>query len=226
MSSTTKNKPEARLPTPVTEAPASSPCPRCGKSLIDPTGLGWCAGCGFCKSLTHDGAEEILTDKKTPSLGGVVEAGGAITNLPMWFWASLVVIAAGIVFSIAMDKRLPTGDSLTRATWASVQMAAGLLFMFLAQCAALVSIAPTEPTLSFKDAVAPFRLWPMVCKRLPKLKACLWSALFGVSLIVGGAVFIGGLQHWFSYLPKSVAQQAKDRASQPTGSGETIVMPD
>ncbi len=220
--STTQSPPES-----IAAPPVSDPCPRCGKALVDPDGLGWCPGCGFCKSLAQDNSQQLLADEKLLSLGGVVEAGGAITSLPLWFWTSLLVIAVGIGASIGMNKQLPEGENLTRATWASVQIAAGVLFIFLAQCYALMTVAPSEPTMSFKDAVTPFRLWPMVCKRLPNLKGSLWTALFGLSLIVGAAAFIGGLGHWFIYLPKSAGHVERERAKPVnTGGGEPVVIPE
>lgn len=191
------------------EAPAAD-CPKCGKALVDPAGLGWCSGCGYCKSLADE--QQLLQAPRRPSLGGVVEAGGAVTSLPLWFWASGLLIAVGIGISIFVDKRLPTGDVFDRALWATLQIAIGALIIFLAQCWALVSIAPEDPKLTFKDALAPFHLWVLVCKRLPRLKESLWAAVFGLSLIVGSAAFIGGFAHWFEYLPKNAAEQAKERA--------------
>ena len=196
---------------PLPTAPANVPCPKCGNALIDPRSLGWCKACGYCKSLANFDAESSFAETRAGSLGGVVEAGGAITRLPLWFWTSLLCVAIGIFLAIVMDRRLPAGDNLQRATWASVQVAAGALMVFIAQCFALMTIAHEEPTLSFKDALFPFRLWGLVIKRLPKLKVCLWIALLGLSLSVGGAVFIGGFQHWFGYLPKSAVQLEKER---------------
>lgn len=210
---------------PILSAPTDDACPKCGKTLIDPAGLGWCSGCGYCKSLANDDSTNLLADKKGPSLGGVVEVGGAVTSLPLWFWASLLFVAIGILFAIFMDKRLPMGDNLQRATWATVQIAVGFLLIFLSQVCALVAIAPEESTLSFKDAVVPGKLWGAIFKRLPRYKECLWVSLLGLSLIIGSAAFIGGFQHWFTYLPKSMAQQEKDKAKSNSGGGEAVVIP-
>lgn len=186
-------------------------CPKCGKLLADPAGLGWCAGCGYCRSL--EGEKQLLETKRGPSLGGVVEAGGgAVKSLPLWFWASGLILAIGITLSIFADKRLPIGDNFERALWASLQIAIGVFIIFLAQCGALVSIAPEDPKLTFKDALAPFHLWVLVCKRLPRLKEALWAAVFGLSLIVGSASFIGGFAHWFEYLPKNAVERERERA--------------
>src|SRR4051794_34982474 len=96
-------------------------CPKCGKDLIDPAGLGWCKACGYCKSLADDTCKPLLSSKPTASLDGVLAAGGIIGGLPFWFWACLLCVATGVFFSIVMDRRLPEGNNLERATWASLQ---------------------------------------------------------------------------------------------------------
>src|SRR4051812_13881748 len=101
--------------TPTPQAIASESCPKCGKDLIDPSGLGWCKACGYCKSLADDSAKELLALKQA---AGVDDAGGAFTVLPLWFWASVLFFAIGNLFSIVMDHRLPESGSLQRATWA------------------------------------------------------------------------------------------------------------
>ena len=67
MNLTKKILPESVEPT---TTPAVDPCPRCGKTLVDPAGLGWCPACGYCKSLAQANPKSLLTDKKAPSLGG------------------------------------------------------------------------------------------------------------------------------------------------------------
>src|SRR5262249_21825557 len=39
--------------TPILPAPevVETPCPRCGRKLINPLDLGWCQSCGYCQSL-------------------------------------------------------------------------------------------------------------------------------------------------------------------------------
>jgi hypothetical protein len=221
---TTTHQTTSTEPLAISQAPANEPCPKCGKALVDPSGLGWCKDCGYCKSLSQDRATR-LEIKNGVSLGGVVEAGGAITRLPLWFWASLLFVAIGIFFAIVMDRRLPEGSNLHRATWTSVQIAVGVLVIFLSQYSALVTIAPEEPTLSFKDALFPFKLWGLIIKRLPKLQECLWTALLGLSLIVGSSVFIGGFEHWFNYLPKTVAEQERERLKALEPKATAVIIP-
>jgi hypothetical protein len=215
----------AEMP-PVPHGSASTPCPKCGNALIDPSGLGWCKSCGFCQSLADDNAGQLLTEEKAAPVGGVAMAGGAIFTLPLWFWASFLCVAIGIFFSIVMDRRLPEGDNLRRATWASMQLAVGYVVVFIAQWFALVTIAPEELSLSFKDAVFPLKLWGLIFVRLPKLKECLWTALLGMGLMVGSVAFIGGFSHWLNYLPKSSLAQEKERTrARDAAGGTAIVVP-
>ena len=62
-------------------------------------------------------------------------------------------------------------------------------------------IAPEEASLSFVDAVFPFRLYGLVFKRLPKTAVTLYGGSWGIVTILSAVIFIGGLGHWFNYLP-------------------------
>jgi len=209
--------------TPPPPAKANESCPKCGKDLIDPNGLGWCKDCGYCKSLADDNAKELLALKRA---AGMAKAGGAITVLPLWFWVSLLFFAIGIFFSIVMDQRLPESGTLQRAMWATLQVLVGYVVVFLAQWSALVTIAPEEPSLSYKDSVLSFKLWVMIMKRLPELRECLWTALLGLSLMIGSVAFIGGFEHWFGYVPKTMTEREKELArTRKSGGGIPIVIP-
>ncbi|HEX3314830.1 MAG TPA: hypothetical protein VHR72_08070 [Gemmataceae bacterium] len=194
--------PETKSATPPA---AATPCPKCGKVLVDPNGLGWCSACGYCKSLADVSMEpavveaEAETTPPTPSMGAATV--GAIGHLPVWFWVLLVVIAQGVGLSIVAGHELPEGANLSRAAWCTGQIGAGLLLMFFAQCWLLLQIAPEVATLSFKDAVMPFKLWPLAMKRLPKNQLSLWAASFGATILIGAFVWVGGLEHWLTYLP-------------------------
>jgi hypothetical protein len=195
--------PDAKISTPTTPA---VPCPKCGKALVDPDGLGWCSSCGYCKSLTDEPTATAVVEAATapaarPSMGRAM--GGAIGGLPLWFWVLLVVVAQGIGLSIVAGRELPEGVNLQRAAWCTGQIAAGFLLMFLAQCWLLLQIAPEVAALSFKDAVLPFKLWPLAMKRLPRGQISLWAAAFGATIIAGAFACVGGLDHWLTYVPSA-----------------------
>jgi hypothetical protein len=90
-----------------------------------------------------------------------------------------------------------------------VQVGVGVVLIFVGQLIALVYVAPEDEKLSFKDAIVPTRLWTLVGKRLNRLYGCLWISVWGLATVVFAFVFIGGLQHWMSYLPNSNKNQPK-----------------
>ena len=182
-------------------APVSYPCPRCQKPLVDPTGLGWCQGCGYCRSLEEEKDNHLLKASRGPSHATVLTA--AVGNIPLWFWALLVGIAALAGLSLGVGRWLPQGNTFPRALWTTVQLGVGLALIFLGQIIAVVKIAPDDEKLSFKDAIVPTRLWGLVAKRLPRQCGCLCVSTWGLAMIVFAVLFIGGLKHWFAYLPNS-----------------------
>ena len=69
-----------------------------------------------------------------------------------------------------------------------------------------------DSTLSFWDAVFPFRLYGMLGKRLPNTRHSLYLGIWGAAAIISAVIFIGGLGHWVNYLPgaqKTPSQKAK-----------------
>jgi hypothetical protein len=185
-------------------APVSDVCPKCSKKLVDSDGLGWCAACGYCRTLTESNIKiEPARPKVTmtmPSLGGLVETTQAVGQLPSWFWMLLFVIAQAAVLSLIAGRDLPPGDNFVRALWTTCQIGLGVVLVLVAQCWLLIHIAPEDPTLSYRDAVIPFRTWGLAFRRLPKGRISLWIAAFGLTLVVGAFACIGGLEHWLSYI--------------------------
>src|SRR5438876_7605992 len=100
--------------TPEPEATAdASVCPKCGSKLVNPEGLGWCAKCGFCRTLQEDSAKADLVAKpaaprpKSSSALGITEFFELLARLPRWFWILLAGIAAIIGASVALDRSIP-----------------------------------------------------------------------------------------------------------------------
>jgi len=183
--------------------PAPSPdaeCPRCRARLIDPSGLGWCKACGYCRSLATEAPAQLMAPATPQPTRGEALAGAA-SNLPLWFWALLLGVALAAGLSFAAGRLLPPGDCLPRAIWTSVQIGLGVVLIFASQVIAVVAVAPEDERLSFKDAIVPLRIWGLVIARLPRFSGCLWTATFGASLVLCAFLFVGGLHHWFTYLP-------------------------
>jgi hypothetical protein len=94
----------------------------------------------------------------------------------------------------------------------SLQIAGGVIIMLIGQFIGLLKIAPEESTLSFKDAVFPFRLYGFVFKRLPRTQLTLYFGIWGLAAAISAGVFIGGLPHWLTYLPDSKKGQSHKKA--------------
>jgi hypothetical protein len=190
-------------PAPLAETNLSNTaCPRCGKALTDPSGLGWCQSCGFCKSLEEDKAKVVIPEAAARSqrLENAKEAVKTAVSVPRWFWLLLVGVI-GFAAVSQLPARQLAANSFERALWTTVQIGAGLFLIFLAQFIAVVRIAPEDEKLGFKDALVPTRLWGLVIKRLPSLSFTLCLAAWGLSIVLSALIFIGGLGHWMTYLP-------------------------
>lgn len=183
------------------EVNAVPPCPRCKKPLIDPHGLGWCKACGYCRSLAESETTNAKSPDAKPSTPNTVTAtGSALGQTPSWFWVTLagVIIVAGATF---LCERYLKFTPLQRASLTTVQIVVGVAMMFLGQFIGLLRIAPEDSTLSFKDALFPFRLYSLVMKRLPSTRHTLYLGVWGAAVIIAANLFIGGLGHWITYLP-------------------------
>ena len=209
------------------DKPAAVACPRCAKPLADPNGLGWCSACGYCRSLEDGDAAMSQAEAaiSRPSYGGMTETGQAIRGLPMWFWTSLLMVALGVFVSILANRQLPLGDCLERARWTTLQIAVGAFLILSAQARILLNIAHEEPSLGCLAAIFPGRIWVCAYKRLPMFQESVWAASLGIAFVFGGFVFIGGLQHWFDYIPRSGAAATRTIDATPK-KREFYVVPD
>jgi hypothetical protein len=196
-------------PVPGTEGPEAEQdaglCPKCHQALIDPQGLGWCKGCGYCKSLEEDKARVPLETKKTsarqPSVLGVVEFGQMMGRLPDWAWV-LIGGAAGIaVLSLPVGMLLESSP-LARAICSTLEIALGVITIIAAQIWALCLLAPNDDKLHFKDAILPGRLWGQTLGKLPEMRVQVWLVGWGLAAILSAVLVTGGLGHWLTYLPK------------------------
>jgi hypothetical protein len=194
----------ATSPVPPVDDVAAAPdtlCPQCQKPLVDPHGLGWCQACGYCGSL---GA--VVSAPKPSAAAGPEDAEASSASStgqsPPWTLALLVGVVVLATATWAISRSVPLRP-LPRATWTTVQVIAGVLVMLVGQCYGVIRVAPEEATLHAIDVIVPFRLYGMIFSRLPKLCSVLFFAAWGLTLIVTALLFVGGLQHWLTYLPKS-----------------------
>lgn len=203
--------PSALLTTsaPAASAPAETVplCPKCQTKLVDAAGLGLCAKCGYCRSLEEDRGKVAATEPVVSPAAARGEFFRLMLQLPIWLWLLLLGMAMFAVASYFTGKHLPP-DSLQRAVWCTAQIAGGLVLILAAQFWALMALAHVDEKLGTKDALLPTRLWPLIVQRLPAMRWHLWIAGWGLSLIVSGIIFIGGLSHWMTYLPGTKTAQA------------------
>ena len=182
---------------------AAAPCPRCQKPLVDPHGLGWCKACGYCRSLV----ESETTNAKTPDAkpcpqNAMTATGSAIGQTPTWFWVTLAGVILIVSATFLCGHYLnPKFTAFQKALLTTVQILVGVAMMLLGQFIGLLRIAPEDSTLSFKDAIFPFRLYGLVMKRLPSTRHTVYLGVWGIAAIVAANLFIGGLGHWITYLP-------------------------
>ncbi|MBI3823129.1 MAG: hypothetical protein HY289_10685 [Planctomycetes bacterium] len=189
----------ASAPTNVAAPPDA--CPRCQKPLVDPTGLGWCKSCGYCRSLAESETKASPTvDAKAAPGNQLTATSSAIAQAPTWIWVMFAGMIAVAALTAAIGYLLKLAP-FERALLTTLQIAAGLGVMFVGQFIGLMKIAPDESTLSFKDAVFPFRLYGLIFKRLPETSLTVYLGAWGIAAAVSAAIFIGGLGHWFNYLP-------------------------
>jgi hypothetical protein len=204
------------LPAVAPEAPVSSPpladsevlsapaqpgpgaCPRCSANLIDPKGLGWCKACGYCRSLEEERARAPLAKAAPPTWMSLVG------RLPGWLWIMLAGIVVVVVFSLPPGLSLAE-DGLSRCLWCTVQLGVGILMLLGGQIWALMVLADADDRLSFKDAFISGRLWRLTLRKLPETQRQLWLGTWGLATILSALFIIGGLSHWFSYLPGNAA---------------------
>jgi len=91
--------------------------------------------------------------------------------------------------------------SLPRALWTTILIASGLGLLFIGQFIALIRVAPEDPRLTFKDAILATALWGHILPRVSRHQVTVCLAALGLAAVLGANLFIGGLTHWFNYLP-------------------------
>jgi hypothetical protein len=190
-------------------------CPRCQGKMIDPQGMGWCRGCGYCKSLEEDRARVPAAGQRAqrqPSLLGVNDFFFLLTKIPDWAYVMLAGSVAVFLGSLMPAAQLATG-SFERAVWATIQIGGGLALLFVAQLILVFRLAPMDEKITFKDAVLPFRVWGLAFPRGGQMRVSFWLGAWGLSAIVAAIVVIGGLQYWERYLPRSTPQDAPAQAT-------------
>jgi hypothetical protein len=196
-------------PSPAAEgrAPADpSLCPKCGGSLTDPEGLGWCPGCGYCRSVAEEQAvvpvvEEAAPARK-PSALGASEFAETLKLMPGWGWVLLGGVAVAVGVSLAADHWLPE-ESLPRALWSATQMVLSVVGLVVAQIWAVAMVGEREEGLGAKDVILGGRVWRAALRRLPATRRPVSLGAWSLTALVCGAVVVGGFGYWLELVRES-----------------------
>jgi hypothetical protein len=187
-----------------------APCPRCGGKLVDPDSLGWCAKCGYCRSLEAESRTvlEAAQPARAASPLGAAEFGNLVQRLPRWSWilgAGAIVV---VLLSVAANQAMPE-ECLPRALWGTFELLFGLLCILTAQVWSLFILAPDDDKLGSKDIVFATRLWALTFRRLPEMRRQVWLGGWGASAALSAAFIVGGFSYWYQfYKPKKFAERS------------------
>ena len=202
-----KGPPEASA---VDSSANPSLCPRCSEKLIDPQGLGWCAKCGYCRTLTEEAPQALVSEAPVahqPSPLGILEFCDMMARLPHWLKVLLCGIGVVAVLSLFARLVLPDG-TLARALVCTLELMFALSGLLLAQAWALAHIAPEDDSLGPKDILFASKLWKLTFHRLPDThkQVCLggWSVTAGLCSVF----LVGGFSYWAQfYQPQKIASK-------------------
>src|SRR5262245_18272373 len=116
-------------------------CPKCHNKLVDAVGLGWCAKCGYCRSLEEDSAKlAVRPVARKTSTGGAGDLVRLVRHVPPWAWLLLGGMALFAAASLLPGRYLAP-NSFERAVWCTAQIAVGLVLILAAQFWALLRLA-------------------------------------------------------------------------------------
>jgi hypothetical protein len=217
---------------PETEAPDDpSLCPRCGGKLTDPDGLGWCPGCGYCRSIEEEGkaiaAAPPPPAPKQPSLLGASEFGEAMRRMPHWAWPLLGGMALVIAISAAADYLLPE-ECLARALWSAIQMVLSIVGIITAQLWVALLVGADEDGLGAKDVILPGRSWRTAIRRLPATRKPVWLGAWCATGLVCGVAVVGGFNYWLEAVKQGrvrrLAERLAGETAQDTGRELKVIL--
>jgi hypothetical protein len=212
-----KPDPETAPTVPASALPAEPHCPRCGGKLTNPDGLGWCADCGYCRSLAEE--EQVIPPPpepaapRKPSALGATEVGEAMRRMPRWAWPLLggVVLVAGA--SSAADYLLPE-DGLARALCSATQLVLSVVGLVAAQMWAVLLIGDQEDGLGARDLFLPGRVWRAAFRRLPATRKPVWLGAWSLTALVCGVAVIGGFGYWLDLAQEQRVRRVAEKLAE------------
>jgi hypothetical protein len=150
------------------------------------------------------------------SLLGLVEFLELVGRIPAWLLVLLGGLALVAGTSVVANLYLPV-DSAVRNRWALVQLLLGVGSFLIAQIWALALVAPHEEKIGPRDLlVLSGRLWIQLLRRLPDTRWPVWLACWGLALVAGDLLLVGGLAQEARLAARNVQRRwAEARAQVP-----------
>lgn len=187
----------------------SDACPRCGNKLVNPTGLGWCTKCGYCRTLEEEKnkVQQLQPPPAAPSPLGVVEFVQLLGKVPNWAWVLLSGCLLIVALAFVADRYLLL-NPLHRAILSSAVLGGSLLLMIVANLWLLLLLAAEDERLGPRDVLISVRLWKAALRRLPSTRHPVWIGSWSLTAGLCAVLVTGGLDYWFQfYRPKKLAQK-------------------
>ncbi|QDU00302.1 ATP dependent DNA ligase [Gimesia aquarii] len=163
-------------------------CPECGS--YEPWGLSsWCPQCGFYPALGKCvGQPELHEQEETkPQPQTVWEL------IPEWGW----VLAIGTIAAIGLSVggRFFCKDSAELCLWTLTQASVGLImFLFGHILAYLTAVSKSVEFGLMSIILTPLKIWRPTIRRFPYGAWKLDLAVWGLTLMVGAFVIVGGFE--------------------------------
>ncbi|MGH7127214.1 MAG: hypothetical protein ACREJB_06310 [Planctomycetaceae bacterium] len=181
----------AQLPdsgSPSAAAAAEPTCRECGTT--EPWTSSWCPCCGY-----YPAAGRKLDQKTLESVEEEAPPENTFSVIPAWGWVLAGGVLAILALSVAARFTLPA-EGPYRTCWSIVQILIGLGAMSVAHFLAYMSVVTKTDQLSpFEMFFRSFRVWKMVCRKLPASAWLLQMFVWGLTATIAAATLIGGINY-------------------------------
>jgi hypothetical protein len=187
-------------PVPPSKSETDVNCPRCYTKLTDPSGLGLCEHCGYCRSLELGGVAVLAGARSGPwqtLLRGLKQA---LIVAPPATFALCVAFVAVVPTALIADQRFAPG-SRARALWSTGSLLCGIVLLLTGQAWAVAVLKRMRERVTWDDMASPLQVWSMALRRIPDTAWPVGLAGSGMLAILAAVVWVGGLSYWLRTNP-------------------------